>query len=634
MDKFEAMRLYVKLVEEEHPEWWDLYQVKESSEAYFASTSPANSEEATQIELKSDFSSSTPVTGNLSKSVNLPEGLARAAAFNQWTATDPQGRRPRQRYQHASILIQDEMYVVGGNSWGRYFNDTQVLDLNNMCWNKPAASGTSTLHPCAGHVLVEWRCQVLLVGGHMKKEGPPCTSLSLLQLDRSTHTWTDLETTFESDSGPGARGGHSATLFSSSKLVVFGGEDLSRKVLDDVWVLDLATMKWTAQPTYGTKPAARADHIATAYLDRFLYVFGGGSSTRCFNDLYCLDLQTWTWTVPSAQGVSPSPRAGHCGALVSGFQWYITGGGDSTCGVADTNLLDLQDLTWSVAFNTSSRDSICSEGLSLVAIERGAEKVLVAFGGYNGKFTNDVYAFRICPPGGMLPQADVAATLEATIDSLRAELAEERENADERIRQVLLDCKAQEEKAEKQLNEIQAQLQTMQSTSEIVVAEVQTLSQCNAELEAEMAASLAIRAELEAAAQEDHQAHTQALQDAKSAADLAVSDTRARADAACLEMKQSELALETARARILELETLALESSKTTAALEVATSRATEAETKTFMMEVQMAELRNKMEGMEMLEHELEKCQKQLSTAKEEAQKRQAGGIWGMVTGS
>ena len=41
-----------------------------------------------------------------------------------------------------------------------------------------------------------------------------------------------------------ARGGHSMTLV-SSKLIVFGGEDSSRILLNDVHVLDLDTMTWS-----------------------------------------------------------------------------------------------------------------------------------------------------------------------------------------------------------------------------------------------------------------------------------------------------------------------------------------------------------------------------------------------------
>jgi hypothetical protein len=57
-------------------------------------------------------------------------------------------------------------------------------------------------------------------------------------------------------------------------------------------------------------------------------------------------------------------------------RWYITGGGDSSAGVPDTSVLDLETHTWSVALTASSA-AISSEGLSMVVVERRAARVLV-----------------------------------------------------------------------------------------------------------------------------------------------------------------------------------------------------------------------------------------------------------------
>lgn len=40
-----------------------------------------------------------------------------------------------------------------------------------------------------------------------------------------------------------ARAGHSATLF-GSKIIMFGGENSSRNLLNDLHVLDLETLTW------------------------------------------------------------------------------------------------------------------------------------------------------------------------------------------------------------------------------------------------------------------------------------------------------------------------------------------------------------------------------------------------------
>lgn len=45
-----------------------------------------------------------------------------------------------------------------------------------------------------------------------------------------------------------ARGGQSTTLI-GSKLIMFGGEDRSRRLLNDVNVLDLETMTWAVVET-------------------------------------------------------------------------------------------------------------------------------------------------------------------------------------------------------------------------------------------------------------------------------------------------------------------------------------------------------------------------------------------------
>ena len=45
-----------------------------------------------------------------------------------------------------------------------------------------------------------------------------------------------------------ARGGQSVTLV-GSKLVMFGGEDRNRRLLNDVRILDLETMTWSSVET-------------------------------------------------------------------------------------------------------------------------------------------------------------------------------------------------------------------------------------------------------------------------------------------------------------------------------------------------------------------------------------------------
>lgn len=98
---------------------------------------------------------------------------------------------------------------------------------------------------------------------------------------------------------------------------MFGGEDWNRRLLNDVNVLDLETMLWTAVETmyvlYSKQidgktcsleefsplctfdrqapPTPRFDHAAELHSERYLFIFGGCSHSVFFNDLHVLDLE-------------------------------------------------------------------------------------------------------------------------------------------------------------------------------------------------------------------------------------------------------------------------------------------------------------------------------------------------------
>ena len=95
-----------------------------------------------------------------------------------------------------------------------------------------------------------------------------------------------------------------------NKMYIFGGEDRSRRAVNDLFVLDMNSLAWEQPTSEGPSPSARSAHIACAVEDRFLVVFGGGSVARCFNDVWVLDTQGNKWNSLKPAGQVPSPRAG------------------------------------------------------------------------------------------------------------------------------------------------------------------------------------------------------------------------------------------------------------------------------------------------------------------------------------
>ncbi|KAH9548260.1 hypothetical protein CY35_11G078800 [Sphagnum magellanicum] len=385
MDSMEAMRLFIRTLEEDDPSWWSKAQeldkevtldtsvypadvIQEISEPPppVADSEPVAQEEmdneklVVEVELNGEINvEDTPTAVVPSESNGLlkvdgifstadvedvAEGIRATAVYNEWVSPTVIGRRPLARYQHATRIVDNKMYIIGGNHNGRYLNDVQVLDLKTLEWSKVDKVPQSPLSlqqkqspywfpPCAGHSLVRWGTKLLAVAGRSKE---PVDIVIVRAFDTHTMTWTILDI---------ARCGQLVTLVGST-LVMFGGEVSQRHLMDDLNILDLESLTWEAIETSRTRPSPRADHVATVHGDRYLFLFGGGSRSNCYNDLYVLDLESMEWSQAQTQGTIPSPHARHAGA---------------TIGISDTLVLNMDTLVWSLVASVKGQTAISSE---------------------------------------------------------------------------------------------------------------------------------------------------------------------------------------------------------------------------------------------------------------------------------
>ncbi|KAM1157410.1 hypothetical protein TB2_027592 [Malus domestica] len=314
-------------------------------------------------------------------------------AYDQWIALPVSGPRPPARYKHAAVVVDEKLYIIGGSRNGRNLSDVQVFDFRNLLWSniklKPNLdkfedSGLQEVLPgISAHNMVRWGNKLLLLSGNSKKSSD---RIIVWFIDLETHVCGIIEA---SGNVPVARGGQSTTLV-GSRLIMFGGEDRSRRLLNDVNVLDLETMTWDVMEATQTPLAPRFDHTAAVHAERYLLIFGGCSHATFFNDLHVLDLQAREWSQPQIQGDLVAPRAGHAGITID-ENWYIVGGGDNKNGCPETLVLNMSKLVWSVSTSVKQRDALASEGLSVCSVTIDGKKHLVAFGGYNGKYSNEVF---------------------------------------------------------------------------------------------------------------------------------------------------------------------------------------------------------------------------------------------------
>ncbi|XP_015062435.1 acyl-CoA-binding domain-containing protein 5 isoform X2 [Solanum pennellii] len=306
-----------------------------------------------------------------------------------WMLLSIAGEKPTPRFNHGAAVVGNKMVVVGGETGSRMLEDVQVLNFDSFSWT--TASSKLYLSPtslplkipaCKGHALVQWGKKILMVGG---KTDPSSDKVSVWAFDTETECWSLLEAKGDV---PVARSGHTV-LRASSVLILFGGEDVKRRKLNDLHMFDLKSLTWLPLHCTGTGPSPRSNHVSALYDDKLLLIFGGSSKSRTLNDLYTLDFETMAWSRIKIRGFHPSPRAGCCGVLC-GTKWYIAGGGSRKRRHAETLIFDVLKLEWSVAVASPASSITTNKGFSLVLVQHKERDFLVGFGGFKKDPSNEV----------------------------------------------------------------------------------------------------------------------------------------------------------------------------------------------------------------------------------------------------
>ncbi|XP_074583445.1 acyl-CoA-binding domain-containing protein 6-like isoform X2 [Curcuma longa] len=584
MASTEAMRLFVKILEEEEPAWYSrVPQVAEEPSVdvemfpKLESASQSTSEIGDSLPEIKTISSENGLPLDMEDKDVIKEGLDSVGIYDQWVAPPISGQHPKPRYAHGAAVLHDKMYIFGGNHNGRYLNDIQVLDLKTLSWSRIEAkelagsldsSNHASVAPSAGHSLIPWGGKILSIAGHTKD---PSEAIIVKEFDPATCLWSNLKTYGKP---PISRGGQSVTLVGNT-LVIFGGEDAKRSLLNDLNILDLETMTWDDIDAIGAAPSPRSEHAAACHADRYLLIFGGGSHATCFNDLHVLDLQTMEWSKPEQQGVVPGPRAGHAGVTI-GENWFVAGGGNNKNGVSETLVLNMATLVWSVVTIVEGRVPLASEGLSLITSTHKGKDFLLSFGGYNGRYNNEVYVLKPSDishsQSRMIdgPVSDTIAVMPSNIDASRDMEPEFEVTQNKRIKEIVVDNGDSE--------------QMSISNKETIGHLVETLNAEKQELETTL---------------DREQMHT----------------VRLKQELAVAEMKNSELTKELQSVR----GQLAAEQSRC------------------FKLEVDVAELRQKLQAMEALEKEVELLRRQKAASEQEAlsikRQQSSGGVWSWLAG-
>ncbi|KAG6487508.1 hypothetical protein ZIOFF_056095 [Zingiber officinale] len=307
----------------------------------------------------------------------------------EWSSLPTYGNKPTPRSHHAAVVIGSKMVVVGGDSGHGLLDDTLVLNLETLTWMTTVSSvysssgGVALKFPaCKGHSLVSCGKSALLVGG---RTDPPSDKLSVWSFNVEVESWSLVEA---KGNIPVARSGHTVHR-AGNVLILFGGEDMKGRKLNDLYMFDLKSLSWLPLHYKGAGPSARSNHVAALYEDKLLFVYGGQSKSKILRDFYSLDFETMIWSRVKVHGHHPSPRAGCCGALC-GTKWYIIGGGSKRRRHAEILIFDILKFEWSTSVMSPSVSVITNRGFSLLPVNHKDKVFLLAFGGHKKEPSSQV----------------------------------------------------------------------------------------------------------------------------------------------------------------------------------------------------------------------------------------------------
>ena len=142
----------------------------------------------------------------------------------------------------------------------------------------------------------------------------------VFSFDCKLNKWSVLRPK-HSEFSPSPRAAHGATAIDINQLVIFGGAHAHGNFVDnELYFLKLrgsdVNGKWVNVPVEGIKPSARYGH-AMVYLKPYIVVIGGNMGNQSSNEVWMLSVQKspFKWTKIEFQGLQPSARVYHSACI-------------------------------------------------------------------------------------------------------------------------------------------------------------------------------------------------------------------------------------------------------------------------------------------------------------------------------
>nr|XP_046268679.1 acyl-CoA-binding domain-containing protein 5 isoform X2 [Scatophagus argus] len=198
------------------------------------------------------------------------------------------------------------VFVYGGLREGHRYSELYIL--NTLTWRWRLVTARGNVPKLAYHSATFYKKELFVFGGVQPSHssGDKSCSNALYIFNPEFELW--YQPIVEGDK-PLPRFGHSATLM-SQKLIIFGGRKTAT-YLNDLHILDLGFMEYTAVKCGNMPPLPRGFHAALPVSDNRILICGGCSAIGALQDVHIFNTDTNLWSSLASPLLCSKPRAGH-----------------------------------------------------------------------------------------------------------------------------------------------------------------------------------------------------------------------------------------------------------------------------------------------------------------------------------
>ena len=244
---------------------------------------------------------------------------------------DVRSRIKEARNSHSSLVFEEKMWVLGGNTASRiyasdaYQNDVQYSTGGVEPWNKVKPNNNAGWQARRSHSSVVFKNKMWVLGGYSKKYLPTDASLRNDVWDSTNGiAWNEVKADSTNDPHSwSARQEHTSVVF-DNKMWVLGGSVSGDYNQNDVWD-STNGIAWNEVKTNNNADwEARYKHTSVVYEGK-IWVLGGDSGKYPARDIkqdawYSIDGVVWNKNTENLYY-----RAGHTSVVFEDRLWLIGG---------------------------------------------------------------------------------------------------------------------------------------------------------------------------------------------------------------------------------------------------------------------------------------------------------------------